>query len=327
MKRIDLKDAVAECRAADSFLVTTHAGPDGDAIGSMLAMRHFLKALGKTEVTCACHDPAPRIYEWLPGTEAIVDSENLAAAYDLVVVLDVAQLERTASIGEKIAPEQRIMVLDHHRGEESCGTVNFIDPTYASASEIVAELFEAAGLPITKEAARCVYVGLTTDTGSFKFSNTDPRAHRTAAKLIEAGVDVSDISARVFDRMSFPKGDLLRRVLERIQIGDSARHAWSYVTEKDMAEADAMPEDVDGLVNFVRNFDGIEVGMLFRELEPGKVKVSMRSQGKMNASEVLKPLGGGGHAGAAGVTMRLSLKEARTRVLDAVDEALGAIYS
>lgn len=327
MDRIDLKEAVAECRRANSFLVTTHSGPDGDAIGSIMAMRHFLDALGKMDVTCACHDPAPRIYDWIPGTEAIVDSDNIEASYDLVVVLDVAQLERIGAIGTKISPEQRILVLDHHRGDESCGTVNFIDHTYASASEIVAGLFEAAEIPITKEAATCIYVGLTTDTGSFKFSNTDPRAHRTAAKLIEAGADVSDISSRVFDRMSFPKGDLLRRVLERLQIGESARYAWSYVTEKDMIEADAMSEDVDGLVNFVRNLEGIEVGMLFRELEEGKVKVSMRSQGKVNAADVLKPLGGGGHAGAAGATMHFSLDEARKRVLGAVDEALGAIYS
>ncbi len=327
MNRIDLEGVVEECRKAESFLITSHAGPDGDSVGSMLAMRHFLKALGKTDITSACHDPVPRIYDWLPGAEEIVDADNVRAAYDLVLVLDVAQLERIGSVGTRLSADQRILVLDHHREEDPCGTVNFIDYTYASASEIVVELFDVAGVTITREAAECAYVGLTTDTGSFKYANTDPRAHRTAARLLETGIDVSDISARVFDVMSLPKSDLLRRVLERTQLSECTRYAWSHVTEEDMIEADAMSEDVDGLVNYVRNLEGVEVGMLFRELGAERVKVSMRSRGKVDASEVLRPLGGGGHAGAAGATLHLSLEEGRARVLGAVEEALGAIYS
>ncbi|MDK1021886.1 MAG: 30S ribosome-binding factor RbfA [Candidatus Hydrogenedentes bacterium] len=327
MNLIDLKGVVEECRGADSFLVTTHSNPDGDAIGSLLAMRHFLNALAKEDVTCACHDPAPRIYDWLPGATEIVNADNLRATYDLVVVLDVAQLDRIGSVALRLSPEQRILVLDHHREENPCGTVNFIDHTYASASEIVTELFDASGLPISREAAECAYVGLTTDTGSFKYANTDARAHRCAARLLETGIDVSDISSRVFDVMSLPKRDLLRRVLERLQVSDCARYAWSYLTGQDMIEAGAMSEDVDGLVNFVRNLEGVEVGMLFRELERNRLKVSMRSRGRLNAADVLRPLGGGGHAGAAGATLHLPMEEGRARVLQAVEEALGAIYS
>lgn len=327
MKRIDLKGVVDECRGADSFLVTTHTSPDGDAIGSILAMRHFLIALGKEDVTCATHDPVPRVYDWLPGAVEIENTDNLRDAYGLVVVLDVAQLARIGSVAMCFSPEQRILVLDHHREENPCGTVNFIDHTYASASEIVAELFDVSGLAITREAAECAYVGLTTDTGSFKYANTDARAHRCAARLLEAGIDVSGISSRVFDVMSLPKSDLLRRVLERLQVSDCARYAWSYVTEQDLIEADATSEDVDGLVNFVRNLEAIEVGMLFRELERNSMKVSMRSRGRMNAADVLRPLGGGGHAGAAGATLQLTLEEGRAHVLQAVEEALGAIYS
>jgi len=327
MGRINLRDLVEECRKADSFLITSHTGPDGDSVGSMLAMRHFLNALGKTDVTCASHDPVPRVYDWLPGAEEIVDADTMRGAYDLVVVLDVAQRDRIGSVGTRLSPDQRILVLDHHREEEPFGTVNFIDHTYASTSEIIVELFEAAGLEISREAADCAYVGLTTDTGSFKYANTDARAHRTAARLLEAGVDVSDISSRIFDVMSLAKSDLLRRVLERMQVSECARYAWSHVTEQDLVEAEAKSEDVDGLVNFVRNLEGIEVGMLFRELGPERVKVSMRSRGKLKASEVLKPFGGGGHAGAAGATLHLGLENGRAAVLGAVEEALGAIYS
>lgn len=325
MSAIDLTQAVQECRDADSILVTTHTSPDGDAIGSVLAVRHFLAALGKTDVTCACHDPVPRNYDWLPGAIEITEPDILRDRYDLTIIIDVAQFDRVGSVIQHLQDDQRYLVLDHHREESPCGTVYFLDYTYASASEIVIDLFEAAGLPMTPEAATCVYVGLTTDTGSFRFGNTNVRAHRNAIKLIEAGIDASDISARVFDVMSLPKGALLQRVLKRLQISDCARYAWSHIEEPDLHEVDAMPEDVDGLVNFVRNFEGIQVGMLFRELGPDKVKVSLRSRNPINCAEILQPLGGGGHAGAAGATLHVGLAEAKTQVISRVEAALGSV--
>lgn len=327
MSAIDLQEAVEECRKADRFLITTHTSPDGDAVGSVLTVRYFLEALGKTDITIACHDPVPRVYDWLPGAIEIVDADNIGDDYDLVIIIDVAQLERIGSVALKFPEGQRILVLDHHREDDACGTVNFVDPTYASAAEIAADLFEVAGVPLSKDAAICAYVGLTTDTGSFRFGNTNARAHQTAIRLLDAGIDVSDISARVFDVMSFPKSDLLRRVLERIQMSDCARYAWSYVVEHDFVEADALPEDVDGLVNFVRNLEGIQIGMLFREMKHGRVKVSLRSRNPVNSADIVRPLGGGGHAGAAGLTLHATMDEARAQVFERVDEALGAIRS
>lgn len=325
MSKIDLAAAVEECRRADSFLLTTHTGPDGDAIGSVLGLRFFLEALGKTDITCACHDSVPVAYDWVSGADEFVNATALRDRYDLVIIIDVAQRARIGTIADAIHTDERVMVLDHHREENPCGDVNFVDRTYASASEIVAGLFDAARIPVTREAAECIFVGLTTDTGSFRFGNTNPRAFRTAAALQEAGADVADIAARVFDVMSPAKAELLRRVLDHRQVSECARYAWSHLTQADVAEACALSEDSDGLVNYMRNLKGIEVGILFRELSPNEVKVSLRSRAGVDVSAVLRPLGGGGHAAAAGAIIELSLDEARTEVLDRVEDALGAI--
>lgn len=318
-----LQDILDACRAADSFLVTSHTGPDGDSIGSTLAMRYFLEALGKTNVTCASQDPVPRIYDWMPGAAGIVGADRVADAYGLVVVLDVAQRERIGRVAEKLAEGQRFAIIDHHPEEAPFGTVNFVDRSYASCAEIVLDLYDAAGLTPSRDAATAIYVGLVTDTGSFRFGNTDPRAHRNAARLLQLGVDAVDIASRVFDVMSVQKLELLRRVLARVERSACNRFAWSYLIEIDLQQADADSDDTEGLINFVRNLEGIEVAAFFRELQPGKVKVSVRARGRIDAGKLLKPLGGGGHSGAAGVILHTPLKEAIERITGCIAQALG----
>lgn len=319
----NLQDVIATCRQAESFLVTSHTGPDGDSIGSILAMRYFLEALGKSNITCASQDPVPRIYDWLPGVVEIVDAEAVSGPYDLVVVLDVAQRARIGRVGEKLPENQTFLILDHHPEDEPFGIVNFVDRRYAACTEIVQDLFEAAGLKLSKPAATAIYVGLVTDTGGFRFGNTDARAHAHASKLLELDIDPSDVSSRVFDVMSLQKAELLKRVLERLHRSDCERHAWSYLTETDLKEVDADSEDTEGLVNFLRNLEGIKVASLFRELQPGKVKVSLRARKPIDAGLILKPFGGGGHSGAGGAILHAPLSETMDKISEAVRTALG----
>jgi len=325
MTTINLERAVDLCREADSFLVASHAGPDGDSIGSTIAMGFFLRALGKTDVICASSDPVPRIYDWMPGAVEIYQPDAIDPDWqvDLMIVLDVAQADRLGGLARWVTEEQRVLVLDHHQENAPCGTWNFIDTEYAATSEIVVDLYAAAGLPLDRDAATAAYVGLTTDTGSFRYGNTNEQAHRHAAELVGLGVDVSGIANRVFDVISMPKLELMRRVLARVERSACERYAWSYLTARDLSEADADSEDVEGLVNFLRNLEGIEIGVLFRELEKGKVKVSMRAARPFNAGQILKPLGGGGHPGAAGAKLHEPLDQAMDAVLSAIDAALG----
>ncbi|MDQ1257899.1 MAG: bifunctional oligoribonuclease and phosphatase NrnA, partial [Candidatus Hydrogenedentes bacterium] len=152
----DLADIVAELRAADRFLVTSHLNPDGDAIGSTLALGYLLEALGKTGVTCMNQDPVPRILQWIAGADRLASAESDTNTFDTVIVVDVAQRDRLGSVDKRIAPGARIVVIDHHQEQNPCGDVNFVDPSYAAAGEIVADLFDAAGVPMTREAAECI---------------------------------------------------------------------------------------------------------------------------------------------------------------------------
>ena len=320
--RITLEEACAKLKSSDSFLLTSHTSPDGDAIGSLLGCYHFLNDIGKENVVCAMHDTVPPIYNWLPGTQKIVHPAAVTGEFDLVVILDVAGLPRIGGVHELISAEQTILVLDHHLEENPCGTYNYIDATHSSASEIVLDLYEIANIPVSENAAECIYTGLVADTGGFRYGNTNAESHRHAGILIAAGADPSSISSRVFDDMSMAKFDLLKRILGRMVLGAGGRFAYSYLLESDLQEADATSDDIDGLVNFARNIEGVIVGALFREMPGNRTKVSMRSRGEFNSSACLKAFGGGGHAGAAGATLDMPIKVGRDAIIHAVEAAI-----
>lgn len=311
----DLDGIVAALKEIESAVVVSHLHPDGDAVGSVLAMGYFLESLGTAKVRCVLEDSTPRIYRWLPGVDRIVSSEDLGDEFDTLVIVDVAQLDRIGKLGERDLSGKRIIVVDHHLAETPEGRVNFVDPTYSSCGEIIADLFEAAGIPFSKEAALCIFVALVTDTGGFRYSNTNARSHRIAARLMEEDIDVAEVCERVFEVMSEGKFQLLRRVLDRMVIEGDAGIAYSKVFRKDIEDVNAKSEDFDGLVNFVRNIEGVRVGILFRELEEKRTKVSVRARDGFNAADFLEEFGGGGHAGAAGVTMAKPLEEAEVELL------------
>lgn len=319
---VSLQEALEEIRKADSFLLTTHTNPDGDAIGSMLALHQFLQALGKSDITSANQDSVPRIYAWLPLADTIVNGDTLRKSYDLVIIIDVAQRTRVGSIGEAFAPDQRILVLDHHLEENPCGDVNFMDATLASASEIVVDLYAEAGIPISEDAAACAYVGLATDTGGFRFGNTNARAHAHAEQLVATGINVSEISSRVFDDVSRKKIAMMRVLLENLVVSECGRYSYSTITLSDMESHEATSEDLDGLVNLTRDIEGVVVGVLFREISASQSKVSLRSKTGFDSSACLNPFGGGGHAGAAGASMDVPLAACQESILAAIQSQL-----
>lgn len=322
MSLITLDEAFESLQRADSILITTHTAPDGDAIGSMLGLRHLLFELGKTDVTAACQDPVPVKYDWMPMTDVIINESGMRDRYDLVVIIDVAQRARIGTIGEQFHDDQEILVLDHHREDNPCGHKNFMDPTLSSAAEIVADLYRLAGVAMTKDAAECIYVGLSTDTGGFRYANTDARSHNHAEELVATGIDVSEISARVFNDITPAKLAMTRIVLDNLKIGDSGKYAYSFVTQEDLHDNNAKDDDTEGLVNYARDIVGVQVGMLFREISHEVTKVSMRSKAPFDSSSCLKAFGGGGHAGAAGATINAPVEETRDMIVGAVRKHL-----
>jgi phosphoesterase RecJ-like protein len=325
MPKASLAEILSALRGGESFLVTSHPNPDGDAVGSTLCMCHLLRALGKQEIVCVNDDPVPRIYSWLPGGDQIVQTSALSSRVraSIVIVVDAASKIRAGRVGELVEPTAQWVMIDHHLDERPTGDLVFVDPTYSAVGEILIELFDEAGVALSREAATCAYVSIVTDTGGFRYANTTPRSHRIAARLLETGIDAAEISSRVFDLMSAPKFEMLRRVLDRTQRIAEGRVAYSMLTARDAQETSARGEDTDGLINFPRNIEGVEVGILFREVGPRTTKVSMRSRNTFNCAAFLEQLGGGGHAGAAGATLEMPLAEARRMVLERIRAALG----
>ncbi len=323
-KRSDLAEIAAILRAGESFLLTSHINPDGDAVGSMLAMKRLLEAMGKRDVACTLADPIPAIYSWLPGAGSIQQSDGTLSTQKIVVLLDASRRSRMGSVDALLGPDSQLLVLDHHADEEPDGDLIAGDASYAATGEVVAELFEACGIDFDPISAEALYVAITTDTGSFRFPSTSPRTHRVAAKLMEYGVDISRIACRVFDSMSPERFRLMVRVLDRMRITDGGRVAYTEVDELDLEETGAKSEDLNNLVNYGRNIDGVIVSVLFKH-KNGSTKASLRSTPDFDAARVAACFGGGGHKAAAGATLEMPLAEARDTVLACIRTTLKEI--
>lgn len=324
MIQVGLPAIAQELRAAKAFLVVSHEFPDGDAVGSVLGMAHLLRLLGKERVVCALPDPVPRLYRRLPGANKITLWREESPAFDLAIILDVSSLDRIGKLSSWINPAaKKALVLDHHLDQGPEGCIGFIDASYAATGEIIADLFDAAEVPLNLEAAHCLYVAQITDTGGYRFSNTNPRSHRIAAKLLEIGLDVSTICSEVFEVISAPKLELLRRMLDRMETALEGRLAFSYVTTQDFAESGGAKEDSDGLINFIRNREGVLVGVLFNAVEAAVTKVSLRSRSGFDSAAFLGAYGGGGHAAAAGATVNRPLSEVQPEIIAQLIEKLG----
>lgn len=321
MIKLDLPGVLSDLAEASSILLTTHENPDGDAAGSLLGLYHLLKLMGKERITCVMADPVPAIYKNLPGAKQIKAPVGKQPNFEVAVLVDVSSLERVGAVSAWLE-NKNIRVLDHHLEEGQHGASGFIDSSYAASGEIVAEMFSLAGVPLTIEAAHCLYVAQITDTGGYRFSNTTARSHRIAATLLETGLDAAAISSDVFDVISKPKFELLHRVISRMQLSAGGRLAWSYVTAQDLREAQAKKEDTDSLVNYARNIEGVEVGVLFNAVEPTLTKASLRSRKGFNSAEFLNAYGGGGHAAAAGATIEKSLKEVQREIIGRLETLL-----
>ena len=324
MRMLELGEVLGELRGAKRILITSHENADGDAIGSMLGLRALLRALGKTQIVCVLENPVPRLYRNLPGAGAILSAAEPPEECDLAVLLDASSIERTGGAAQRWLPSGLpLLVIDHHLGEGPAGAAGFIDPSYAAVGEIVAELFEAAELPLTREAAHCIYVAQITDTGGYRYSNTSARSHRIAARLHETGLDTAQICGSIFDVISMPKFELLRLVLDRMAFFADGRCAHTFLLQEDLDAAGAGQEDLDGLVNYGRNIEGVETGLLFLSLEPELTKVNMRSRGPVNAADFMKHYGGGGHAAASGARVEWPLEDVRRDMLERLEACLG----
>lgn len=310
-------------RGAQQALVASHYLPDGDAIGSTLALTLALEQVG-LQVTAANHDPVPRMYSFLPGAGRIRRPQEVGATPGLVILLDCSDLERLGrDLQERIQGSRTTIVnIDHHVSNTGFGHLNWVNPGAAATGELIYLLIREMGVQITPAIATALYTALATDTGSFRFANTTPEAHTMAADLIAHGVDVAGTSLHLWEEKELVALRVLGAVLPTLQLAAGGQIAWMYIDLPTFTALGARSEHCEGLADYPRSIIGVEAGMFFREVEFQVVKVGMRSKQYLDVNELAACFGGGGHQRAAGCTVRGELHEVIRRVVARAEEML-----
>ncbi len=307
-------------RSNSSFLLTTHEGPDGDAIGSSLALASFLRSIGKA-VTVHYQDPVPDLYAFLPGVDSVC-AHIPVTDFDVAVVLDIGERKRA---GKEFCAFSRVgttINLDHHLSCDTFGDYNLIDCQAAATGILVYRIAHAFGYRFDRETALCIYVAIITDTGSFRYSNANREAFTIAGEMIECGVNAWDVAEQLYENQPQKRLELLARCLPTLEVFKDGQAASVSVTSDMYAASGADSELTDGFVNYPRSVRGVEVAIFFRQLEERKFKVGFRSKGKVNVAAFSAALGGGGHHNAAGCTVDGSLEDVKATVYKIVEASL-----
>ena len=299
------------------FLITSHARPDGDSIGSQLAMAFALDALGKS-VRIVNADPAPDHYQEFPGMERIEITDAVQRPdADAVIVMECSDLSRTGVTGLE---GQFIINIDHHAGNRMYGAINWYDLSAAACGEMVFDVIGALGVPLTTEIATHIYLAILTDTGSFHHSNITPRTFEICRRCVDAGVNPAVMARRVFDSNSFGKLKLIGALLDDMELVDNGRLAVLHLDDEMLKGAGATHNDTEGLINLPLTAREIQAVVFFKIGTDGHVRVSMRSKYDVDVRQVANAYGGGGHKNAAGFT-------ASGKVADVKDEIIGRIVT
>jgi phosphoesterase RecJ-like protein len=298
------------------FLVTSHARPDGDAIGSVLATRELLRALGK-RVDAVMSDPVPVIYQPLPFADQIRQARTVNGRYQAAIILECDTVQRTGIAGIE-CPSRVLVNIDHHNSAKPFADVNWIKRDACATAEMVYLLIRAAQVPLTPEMATCLYTAVLTDTGSFCFNGTNEHTFALAEELVRAGADPARIAHNVYFANPESKMRLLGEALHTMQ--RRGKLMWMHVTQEHMHQTHALDEDCEGLVNYALGIEGIETALFFRELPDHRFRVSLRSKGKTDVACIAEKFGGGGHRCASGCSIAGPLERAVEQVVNLIEE-------
>lgn len=304
-----LQTTLQVIREGERFLVCSHSRPDGDAVGSVLAMGMFLEQLGK-RADLVTADRIPAVYRKLPGAGGMRTALRVHGRYDAAILLECDSFERTRLRGLESYP---VVNIDHHASGRAWGRVNWIDREAASVGELVYRLIQAAGAVVTPEIATCLYTTLLTDTGGFIYGGVRASTLELAAKLVQAGANPIRIAQDIYFSTPMSKLLLLGTALNNLH--REGRLAWLWVTHHDMVRTCAAEEDCEGIVNYALAIADVEAAVFLRELPERRIQMSLRSKGKINVASIAESLGGGGHENAAGCTVDGPLAGALDKIL------------
>jgi bifunctional oligoribonuclease and PAP phosphatase NrnA len=305
-------------RTRRRFVLSSHARPDGDAIGSQLAMAYALRALGK-EVRIVNSDPAPAPLMAFPGVGDIEIAQDAGGGFDAAIIMECSDLARTGVAGLDRA---FVINIDHHPGNESYGQINWFDASAAACSEMVYDLVRALGAPLTREIATHVYLAILTDTGSFHYSSISPRTFEICRECLAAGVDPVLVARNVYDSNNMGRLKLFGAVLGAMQIDQSGRIAIVYVDHEMARAAGGTYEDTEGLVNLPLTVKEIEAVVFFKQEKGDEYRVSLRSKGDVDINAIAKEYGGGGHKNASGCTVSGPIEELQKALVARIEDAI-----
>ena len=300
------------------FAITSHIRPDGDSLGSSLALCWILRSLKKDAEIIMC-DNVPHAYSKLPGTEMVRVISDIDREYDAVFVIECSDVSRP---GLPSLNTQFVVNIDHHSTTMLFGDLNWIDSTAAAVGEMIYNLAKAIGARITPEVASCVYAALLTDTGSFHFSNTTERTFKIASELVRHGAQPAKLSQAIFYNYPYAKIRLVGDVLSTLQRDESGRIAWITMSKEAMDSLGATEDDSDGIITYPLTVGDVEAVAFFREMGNSTYRISLRSKNRVNVARIAELFGGGGHCNAAGFTINADFESLSRDVIQKLKEAV-----
>jgi phosphoesterase RecJ-like protein len=312
-----MKKVIQAIKKYQRFLLSTHVNPEGDALAGTLALRHLLKRLGK-KATIVNADRTPANYQFLPDTGKIIHKiRNLD--YEVAILLDCPTPDRTGRVREILEKNKPLVNIDHHISNSFFGQINWVEPKSSSVCEMLFHLYQAFGL-LDKKAALYIYVGMLTDTGSFRFENTSCQTHACASQLLSFGLNVPKIYSQIYEQNSLEKLKIFARVLSRMRTRFHDQVVWSKVKNQEWRKI--ATEEIEEIVNLLRSLRNTKVAFLLREIDKQKIKASFRSKNSFDVNRLAANFGGGGHQRASGAVIYTSIARAERMILKAIGKML-----
>jgi len=310
------RDEIARTlKSAKNVLVLTHIHPDGDALGSQLAMGNILRSLGKN-VFLYGEEQVSQPYRFMPGSDQVESLLPVLSGFDCAVALDCGDSNRLGAAMDSLLTVHPFLVLDHHLGHQDFGDLRWISPERASTGEMVYDLAQALGADLSLEAAYCLYVAIVSDTGSFKYSSTTADTFRIAGELLRKGVKPAEVSGKLFDNFTVKRLSLMRLVLDSLQLYAEDRLAIIAAPREVFIKTGTTQADAETFINYPRSLDTVKVAVFLKEAEYGLISVSLRSKGTYDVARIAAVFGGGGHRNAAGFKLsETSIDEVREKLL------------
>lgn len=320
-KDIDLfREKLSEYK---NIYLTAHVNPDGDSIGSALALAYFLKNKMNKDVTVAINDNISSSFKFLPGIELIVTDTSKIESIDLLITVDCASKDRLALDDALVENAKYVINIDHHVTNTDFGDLNFVNSSASSTGEVLYEMIKTLGYDINKDIATCLYVSISTDTGSFKYTNTTSNTHLIASKLLEKGIDLETINIELYQKRSLEKTKLLMESMRNLTLLENNTVGIVAVDEEILKSSGAKVQDSDIVVDFIRNIDTINLACVLKPIDENSTKASFRSKKDIDVSKIALVFGGGGHAKAAGCTINANILEAKKIITNEILKYLG----